>query len=501
MNNIKLNLVTKTLILVLVLFFLTIIIVSCNQADDEGIKLINPVTITFVGQDGNATIIGKTVQRIEKDTYSSEVTAIANMGYKFVNWSNGETDRTISIKSDKDVTIVANVVKDDNQYPVLSINTENGATIDSKKNWVKCSISTSLTSDEYTISNEEAKIKGRGNSTWGMPKKPYKFKFSSKTNLFGMGKAKNWVLLANYCDPSSLRNAIAYSLGNVIEESKMSTMDYVFVEVVLNGEYVGVYQLCEQIEVQSKRVDIDDDTTKVDTGYILELDFRMANEGVENVDYFKCNGSCYAVKDPDPDDTLTQEQMTFIKDYVISANAAVHSDDYDDVLEYIDVDTFAATYIVHELFNCVDVGGLSFYLYKDAGGKLCSGPLWDFDISSGNSDYVPSAVDPETIFAGSCNEWYRELLEFDEFKELIEDYLIQYEEDIVDKIVSICEDSLDSCEAYYRNYNKWQTLGTYVWPNTQELVDIKTWEGHVEYLKGWLLESIEFMVDCYVVSE
>jgi len=493
----KTKLLFSKLPILIIAILLCIVLVACDDTQPFSTKK----TITFLVENDNGYIVGESTQKVKKNSDTQEVYVMPNFGYRFVSWSNGSTSNPISFKVEEDTTLTAILEETDSTYPVISINTENNAAIDSKENWVKCSISTSYTDEEYQITDAEAKIKGRGNSTWGMPKKPYKFKFSSKTDMFGMGKAKNWVLLANYCDPSSLRNGLAFSIGKTMKEIKKETSDYIFVEVVLNGEYLGVYQLCEQIEVHSKRVNIDDDTTKEDTGYILELDFRIVNEGIEDVDYFVVNGRYYAVKDPDPDDTLTQDQMTFIKDYVSKANTALYSSDYNEILKYIDVDTFAASYIVEELFNNVDVGGASFYLYKDAGGKLCSGPIWDFDISAGNSDYVPSAINPNTIYAGSANEWYRELLKYKDFKDLVASKLEKYEDDIIDAIENVTDSALQNIASYERNYLKWQTIGIYVWPNSQDLVDIKTWEGQVEYVKTWLLDSLEYLIDYYVVSE
>ena len=108
---------------------------------------------------------------------------------------------------------------------------------------------------EKQLYDNVIEIKGRGSSTWGFPKKPYKIKLDKKTSIFGMGKNKHWVLLANYADKSLIRNYTANSLAQGLGEL---AMDSVFVDVVMNGEYCGNYQLCEHVRIDENRVDIYD---------------------------------------------------------------------------------------------------------------------------------------------------------------------------------------------------------------------------------------------------
>ena len=112
-----------------------------------------------------------------------------------------------------------------------------------------------LLSDSKKSYDGLTEIRGRGNSTWGYPKKPYKLKLDKKTDLFGMGKNKHWVLLASYNDTSFMRNTISYGLSGQLG---MPFCDSVWVEVVLNGRKIGNYMLCEQIRVDETRVDVYD---------------------------------------------------------------------------------------------------------------------------------------------------------------------------------------------------------------------------------------------------
>ena len=164
--------------------------------------------------------------------------------------------------------------------------------------------------------------------------------------------------------------------------------------VYLNGEYIGVYLLCEQIEVQKTRVNIKE-STWVDTGYLIEMDGRGDGTG------FHANFKFYAIKTPDPDlPTFTPEHKAFIKDYLEQCFEALKSDDFSEVENLMDVRSFAQAYVVYELFNCVDVGYASFYLHKDQGGPLRCGPVWDFDRSLGIVGNTHGAKDYDALKAG-----------------------------------------------------------------------------------------------------
>ena len=145
------------------------------------------------------------------------------------------------------------------ELPVVYINTENGAAIVSKEEYINAELiiqgNETYNSDTTTLYNGVTEIRGRGNSTWSQPKKPYRLKLDKKTDVFSMGKSKHWVLLANYLDESLQRNTLAYNLSGAMGMEQMST---VYVDVILNGDFVGNYQFCENIRVDDTRVDIFD---------------------------------------------------------------------------------------------------------------------------------------------------------------------------------------------------------------------------------------------------
>ncbi|RIA78436.1 CotH protein [Anaeroplasma bactoclasticum] len=307
-------------------------------------------------------IEGNTNQILLENEESEEITAIPNLGYKFVSWSNGEKDETIRITPTEDTVLVANFEIDAYELPIMEIYTQDNAPIISKDEYVNCNVSVSNALYEYCFDSLSGKIKGRGNSTWNMAKKPYKLKFDKKIDLFGNGKAKTWTLIANYCDKSMIRNYIAYSMGKLLESDYVTSTQ--FIELFLNGEYLGVYLVCEQNEVGENRVEIDESYRDVNTGYLLELDRRAPDEGIEEgKDWFKLNSYPYAIKSPEPDDPLyTVEFTNYIKEYLNTSFNSILSKNYEDVKNYIDVDSFAKTYIVHEIMNMLDVSVSSFYI-------------------------------------------------------------------------------------------------------------------------------------------
>lgn len=385
---------------------------------------------------------------------------------------------------------------DGKTFPFVYVDVENNAQITSKEDYLNCTVKITNTTEDYLLDTCGAKIKGRGNSTWELPKKPYKLKFNSKTNLFGFGKAKNYTLIANYSDKSLSRNLMAYEVAKLFGLNETSSAQPV--NLILNGQFNGVYLLCEQNEIGEHRVNVESNLANVDTGYLVELDAMAVDEGVEGEDYFKIDELCYAIKDPETDDAdFTEDHFNFIKNYMQDCFSAICANDYDEVKNLVDVNSFAKCYIVHEMFNCVDVGYSSFYFYKNAGSKLFAGPLWDFDLSSGNCNFVEGANDTDYLYAKESNIWYKELLEFEQFQTLVKNLISEYKDSLLDKIQEVVDYQIGYVENNEANFVVWNILNSYVWPNPTEIVNIKTFEGQVYYLQDWLEQKLNYMAECY----
>ena len=237
--------------------------------------------------DGMDTGIERTSGLLEE---SIPIYAYRNLKYLRIWASNGETlefdngwepQKPIDPVDPPDLPYVDplhdKVIPSNFQIPTVHITTEGGKAIDSKEDYVKASFRFEDPSRFYT--DEESlevtgQIKGRGNTTWGMPKKPYRIKLDEKTDLFGSPGDKDWILLANYSDKTLLRNIMAMEISRVCGMSWTPRM--LSVEVYLNGKYIGVYTFCDHKEVAKDRVNIEvASETELEGGYYLELEEAM----------------------------------------------------------------------------------------------------------------------------------------------------------------------------------------------------------------------------------
>jgi spore coat protein CotH len=237
----------------------------------------------------------------------------------------------------------------------------------------------------YNISNTDYKdeIRGRGNSTWTYPKKPYRIKFDKKTSLFGYEKAKSWVLLANYLDPTLIMNTVTFELGNRI--GLPYTNHYTHVELFLNGVYQGSYMLTEQVQAGAGRVDIDEDD-----GFLVELDVYYDEEPK-----FKTTSYQLPIMIKSPEDLTDPAGYDFVKDAINALDAAVYASSFPEsgYRDLINIDTFVGFLLANEIVRNGELGHpKSTYMYKDKGdsAKISMGPLWDFDWAFGFTGTRPN---------------------------------------------------------------------------------------------------------------
>ena len=482
---------------------------ATHTVEDANTKLYD-YTVTYVSKFGDMTFKTEAITKCFNS--SIEYTAPEFLGYKFVGWSDGETEaqRTDDVSEDG-TTLVANYEIDYLEMPVIWIVTENYQGIYSKEDYVNCTVSILNTDEEFCLDEVTAGIRGRGNTTWGFDKKPYRIKFDSKQSLFGSSyKQKSWTLIANYQDLSLSRNAIAYELGEKFDGIEFSSM-HQFVEVYLNGEYRGVYLLCDQIQTGSGRVDVDEELYEDgDTGYLIELDGRAPSEGVLNIDYFTINNRHYAIKTPDTEDDEYNPEIyvSYIKTYFEDCLDAIKNGTWEEVCELIDVNSFVDTYIIQELLSNVDFGFSSSYFYKDRGGKLFSGPLWDFDIAGGNHNFAVDGADKEwdpTLYLYATNhEWFGLLCEHQEFVDLIVERLDNNADKILETISYLSPINEDGYYKTYeksleRNFVKWtfDENNSKIWNLNEMLDSIDSVRYHQLYLRDWLLARYYYLQTVY----
>ena len=140
-------------------------------------------------------------------------------------------------------------------------------------------------------------------------------------------------------------------------------------------------------------------------------------------------------------------------------------------------------------------------MYKDTDGKLCRGPIWDYDLSSGNYSIIEEAVDIEYLWAKETNIWYNKLLTFEEFTAIVAERLSELEKTITTVIEDCHSYVIKHKDAFNRNFQRWEILGVSSTPySPEEIYEIETWEGHVDYIVNWLSLSLENLKRCYAAD-
>lgn len=365
--------------------------------------------------------------------------------------------------------------------PSIYISTQGGVGIYSKTDYVQGEIyikDPTCTYWDKTEFRSVMNIRGRGNSTWGMPKKPYKIKLDQKSSIFDMSKDKEWCLLANYCDKSLLRNITAMEISRRLGFSwtpKMCSVD-----VYLNGSYIGVYSFSEHKKVSSDRIDIN-----LDEGDIL---FELEQQLDEKVSWTTTYGAPVMFSAPsDPSASQVSFAKQFFKDFETNLWAKNFSVVYD---KYIDKESFINNFIIQELTKNVD-GNLrkSTFLTLEKDSKLEMYFVWDFDISMGNCDYYGDGQPTwkgwwikDNGAWGRNNGWYYRLFMDPNFvKDVKKRWIEVYPQ--LETIPIYIEQQVELIgPSAEKNFKKWDILNYYVWPNAKVT---GSYEAEVE----WLLDN------------
>jgi len=364
--------------------------------------------------------------------------------------------------------------------PVIEIKTDNAEKIVNRETYLEGVIKITNGSEEATELNF-LEIKGRGNSTWNFPKRPYQIRFSQKQKVLGMPKGKKWLLLANYTDKTMLRNEVGFELGRISQLDW--TPDSRFADLYINEEYLGTYQVTQKVEESSNRVDIGDD------GFLLEVDQldRLDEDDV----YFKTVEYLFNIKEPSV--VKGDEKYSFIASYLIEFENVLHGENFKDPIhgynKYIDVDALIDWYLINEIARNNDaVFHSSVFMTLIPGEKLKLGPIWDFDISFGNIDY--NGNENTDGFWIKNETWFDRLFQDPVFVEKVKSrfkFFYQNRDIIFQGITTNAERLNDS---QTKNYEKWKTLGIYVWPN---YVYFDTYKEEVDYLKEWLEDRLDWL--------
>ncbi|HTF03803.1 MAG TPA: CotH kinase family protein [Bacteroidia bacterium] len=421
------------------------------------------------------------------------------------------------------VWFIAPLVFSSSDLPVVVINTGSNTIVDEPKVMADMGIiyngpgNRNYLSDPFNNYNGKIGIEFRGSSSQGFPKKSYGFETwdvngnAIDSSLVGMPKESDWILSASYSDKSLLNNFLSYNLAQSMGWYAPRCQH---VELMINGEYKGVYVLMEKIKRDNDRVDIanlqpgDIAGDQVTGGYIIKIDKTTGNGGGGWTSAYapdtNINGQTIYFQYEYPNDVdIMPQQEAYIQAYVDSFETALAGPNFADTsvgyAHYIDVNSFVDYFLLNELSRNVDGYRLSTYLYKDKtsnGGKLVIGPCWDYDIAWGNADYC-LGEDPSgwaINFAEPCAGdywqipfWWDRLLQDTSFQNKVRCRWEELKQTVLS--VNYLHNFCDSMQTYLtegttRNFTAWPILGTYVWPNPTPIPT--TYAGEISELKNWI---------------
>ena len=377
--------------------------------------------------------------------------------------------------------------------PTVSIHTKDGAIPADKEHQIVSQLT--IISDNGTkLLSEPGTIRERGNASRDFPKKPYRIKFDKKQHVLDApAKAKKWTLINNYGDKTLMRNLLAFEL------SRRLGMPYTpygtAVDVLLNGEYKGCYQLCDQIQVHKKRVNVTEMTPEDNSGialtggYLVEVDAYADREN----SWFRSNSrNPVTIKSPS-EDSITTDQRNYIRAHFNKME--------NDLDRYVDKNTFLRHFLVGELSGNTDTYW-SLYMYKERDDDtMHTGPVWDFDIAFDN-DYRTYPVNNKSDYIYRSGGSYAGTM-----KQMVDIFVLQNQTsqakllEIWDQArrTHVTEESLvayidqmeEELEASQRlNFMRWPILNTKVHMNP------KTWgsyKAEVENVRRFMKERLTWM--------
>lgn len=375
----------------------------------------------------------------------------------------------------------------------------------------------------------------RGQSSAGFEKKQYHFEIWDEANqdkgesLLGMPNESDWVLYAPYSEKTLMQNYLAYEWSNRIGQYAVRSR---FVEVFVNGtagskidyagDYKGVYILMEKIKIDDDRVDVaklgptDNAEPDVTGGYIFKKDKPDPGEVG-----FNAGGNSFRYEDPSAAD-ITPAQKTYLSNYLNEFYSVLNGPNFADPVngyaKYIDVDSFIEHHIIVEMTKNIDGFRISTFYSKDRNGKIKMGPVWDYNLSLGNADYlngwIPTGWYSDMLSDGDY-PWFRRLFQdpnfqqkyIDRWQELRRDELsttrLMADFDALTNLLSDGNGNYPTganpvqtpTNPVVRNYTKWKILGVDTWPNWYT---DPSWIKQVNWTKNWLSQRVDWWDKLYL---
>ena len=375
--------------------------------------------------------------------------------------------------------------------------------------------------DPFNNFNGTVGIEHRGSSSQFFPKKPYGFETRTETgddlkvSLLGMPKESDWILNASYTDKTLMRDVLTYHLSNQMGMYATRTK---FVELVVDGDYKGVYILMEKIKRDANRVNIaslkpaDNSGDALTGGYILKVDKNTGSADAYWKSPYPANNLMeinIMLEYPKKDD-ITTAQFEYIKNHFTNFEHTLNGPNFKDptngYAKYIDVNTFVDYFLLTELTYNIDAYRLSVFFYKDRDSrdsKIKMGPAWDYDHSYGNANYCKGwetnhwAYDFVREFCPQDDKqtptWWARLLQDREFCLKVRERWQQLRQNqwTNSNISSFVNQNVALLgESQVRNFQRWPLLGEWIWPNYYWG---NTYQEEIDWFKNWTEQRLSWL--------
>lgn len=407
-------------------------------------------------------------------------------------------EHTLSIKETEFTVVIMRSSK----VPALFLTTESGGLeyIEAEKgNGEEGLYKMVLDSGETVSDGQLSEMKSRGNMTFFEDKKPYQISLVEPDNLLGSGNLEHYVLLANRQDRSLLRNRIIYDMAGEmgLDYSPVSRP----VDLYINEEYRGSYQLSEKAEVASGRIAVDAEGNREDTGFFVALEY--AERAVEEGNYFVTeNEQSVIIRRPK---NPSKEQRAHITEEFQRVEDGIRKGQLEEA--EIDIASFAGKYLIEEIGKNLDAMHSSQYFYQDAGeaAKMYAGPVWDYDKTLGNPLIEKTRPvnfhEPRGIFAATEQNgasWWYDLYQIPEFKETV---IEEYETSAVPAIKRMLEEGIDTYrdeiwDSAYMDYIRWDPFENFKYEEEPDFAG--EFNAEIDGIRNFLELRMEFLNDIWL---
>ena len=484
----------------------------CPREDQEHRLLLG----VFEGSNDSGFVDAVPLLLITKSAPSNKMTEIAidcSWGFRYVRYV-GPNDFRCNIaelkfygyKSDGDSAKLPAITN----LPTVVIHTVDAVDITEKEKYLKGIVSV-ISENGTKIYTDSLEIRGRGNASWNFVKKPYRMKLYNKASLLGLpAKERNWTLINNYGDKTLMRNLLAFDLSRKFELKY--TPAGTPVNVFLNGEFKGCYQLCDHMEVKSGRIEVDDmkpgdiQLPELSGGYLVEIDAYAYSE----ISWFESakKKTPVTIKYP-ADDEIVKAQYDYIKGHFNKLETAVHSNNFTDpqngYRKYLDTESFIRHFLVGEISGNTDTYWSTYMYKKQDDDVFYTGPVWDFDIAFDNDNRTyPIDNLRDWIFrtkgsyAAGMKDFTVRLLSDPSFSNEMKSIYALYRNSgviSVDTLLKVVDDYASILdESQKLNFMRWDIMDRYVHMNPKIH---GSYEAEVQNVKTFLTKRIK-KVDAFL---